>query len=127
VAHASIPVKPVQRLCFALDLIDDPTAIAEYEAWHRADRIWPSVVESLRASGIINLEIYRTGNRLLLIMEAPDHFSPEDKASADDDAWEQLMWTFQRPLPGTAPGQKWVPMIRIFSLAEVTRLRPKEL
>ena len=26
---------------FALDLTDDPQAIAEYEAWNRADRIWP--------------------------------------------------------------------------------------
>jgi L-rhamnose mutarotase len=28
------------------------------------------------------------------------------------------MDTFQQPLPWAAPGQKWVPMTRIFNLAE---------
>ena len=114
----------MKRLAFALDLANDPEAIAEYEAWHRADRIWPAVVESLRASGLTGLEIFRTGNRLVLILEAPDDFSLEAKAAADASnpevqAWERLMWTFQRALPWAAPGEKWVPMRRIFSLADL--------
>jgi L-rhamnose mutarotase len=28
------------------------------------------------------------------------------------------MWTFQKALPHAAPGQKWVPMTRIFDLAQ---------
>ena len=28
------------------------------------------------------------------------------------------MWTFQKALPHAAPGQKWVPMMRIFDLAQ---------
>lgn len=111
----------MKRWVFALDLIDDPRAIAEYEAWHRADRIWPAVVESLWRSGLMALEIFRTGNRLCLILEAPDDFSLEAKAAADAadpdvQAWERLMWTFQRALPWAAPGEKWVLMQRIFSL-----------
>ena len=110
----------MKRFVFALDLVADPQAIAEYEAWHRADRIWPAVVAALRGSRLTGLEIFRTGNRLCLIMEAPDDFSREDvQAGAADpqvQAWEQLMWKFQRALPWAAPGQKWVPMQRIFSL-----------
>ena len=118
----------MQRLIYALDLKDDPVLIADYEAWHRTDKIWPSVVESLRASGIEELEIYRTGNRLLLIIEAPDDFSPDakaraDAANADVQAWEQLMWVFQQPLPWAAPGQKWIAMRRIFALTEIMRVR----
>lgn len=114
----------MKRLVFALDLMDDPQAIAEYEAWHRADRIWPGVVGSLRHSALTALEIFRTGNRLCLIMEAPDDFSLEAKAVADASnaevqAWERLMWTFQRALPWAAAGQKWVPMQRIFSLGDM--------
>jgi L-rhamnose mutarotase len=114
----------MQRLIYALDLKDDPALIADYEAWHRADKIWPSVVESLQASGIEELEIYRTGNRLFLIIEAADDFSPEakaraDAANADVQAWEQLMWVFQQPLPWAAPGQKWIGMQRIFALTQV--------
>jgi L-rhamnose mutarotase len=114
----------MKRFVFALDLADDPQAIAEYEAWHRADRIWPSVVASLRRSGLTALEIFRTGNRLCLILEAPDDFSLEAKAAADASnpqvqAWERLMWTFQRVLPWAAPGEKWVRMQTIFSLADM--------
>jgi L-rhamnose mutarotase len=31
------------------------------------------------------------------------------------------MWSFQQALPFAAPGQKWAPMRRIFSLAETRR------
>ena len=115
----------MQRLTYALDLRDDPQVIAEYEAWHRADKIWPSVVESLRACGLTNLEIFRTCNRLFLIIDAPDEFSPQakataDAANADVQAWEQLMWSYQRALPWSAPGQKWVPLRRIFCLTEIS-------
>lgn len=114
----------MQRYVYALDLKDDTALIADYEAWHRADRIWPTVVESLRGAGIGELEIYRTGNRLCLIIGAPDDFSPEAKARADAanpevQAWEKLMWLFQQPLPWAAPGQKWILMQRIFALSEV--------
>ncbi len=111
----------MQRFVYALDLHDDPALIAEYEAWHRRDQIWPSIIASLRGSGITNLEIFRTGNRLVLIIDAPDDFSPEAKAAADASspdvqAWEQLMWRFQKALPWAPLGAKWLPMDRIFSL-----------
>jgi L-rhamnose mutarotase len=114
----------MQHLAFALDLKEDPAAIAEYEAWHRGDRIPPAVVESLHKSGLIDLKIFRTGNRLFLLIEAPDDFSLEakardDAANSDVQAWERLMWSFQRALPWAAAEQKWVPMHRIFSLAGV--------
>lgn len=114
----------MQRYVYALDLADDPALIAEYEAWHQAGKIWPSLLESLRPWGMHSLDIFRTGSRLVLIIEAPEDFSPEEKAKADAgnpavQAWENLMWTFQRPLPWARPGQKWVPMKKIFSLTEV--------
>lgn len=114
----------MKRFVFALDLADDPRAIAEYESWHRAGRIWPEVVASLRQSGLAALEIFRTGNWLCLILEAPDDFSLEAKVAADASnprvqAWERLMWTFQRALPWAAPGEKWVRMQTIFSLADM--------
>lgn len=114
----------MKRFVFALDLNNDPASIAEYEAWHRAGRIWPAIVESLRGSGLTGLEIFRTGDRLCLIMEAPDDFSLAAKGAADAanpqvQAWERLMWTFQRALPWAAPGEKWVRMERIFSLIDL--------
>ena len=41
-----------------------------------------------------------------------------DAANAAVQDWERLMSTFQRALPWSAEGQKWVPMQRIFSLQD---------
>lgn len=109
----------MSRYCFALDLADDPTLIAEYEAYHRA--VWPEILESITTAGITGLEIYRAGNRLFMIMDTDETFSFERKAAMDAvnpkvDEWETLMWKYQRALPGAKPGEKWVMMNKIFEL-----------
>ncbi|MBB6247663.1 L-rhamnose mutarotase [Rhodanobacter sp. A1T4] len=111
------------RLYFALDLRDDEAAIREYEQWHQPDRIWPEIVASIRAAGIDDMEIFRTGNRLVMAMEVGPAFDPVAKAAADAadprvHAWEQMMEHFQQALPWASAGQKWVPMARIFSLRQ---------
>lgn len=113
----------MRRQYFALDLRNDALAIAEYERWHQSDQIWPEIVASIRAAGISDLEIFRTGNRLVLVMDVPEGFDGAAKQAADAadprvQAWEALMDTFQQRLPWAKPGQKWVPMERVFSLAE---------
>lgn len=116
------------RHCYVLDLHDDPALIAEYERWHRADTVWPEIVDSLREAGILELEIFRSGDRLVMLMETGAGFSPEAKAEADAgnprvQAWEALMWRFQKPLPGSAPGEKWRQAGRIFALSEAVAAR----
>ena len=111
----------MQRLCFALDLIDDPALIAEYERWHRPENAWPEVTDAIKAAGVLALEIYRAENRLLMVMEVRDDFSAEAKAAADShnprvSAWEALMWKFQKALPSAKEGEKWLPMKRIYTL-----------
>ena len=108
-----------QRHCLALDLQDDPELIAEYRRYH--DDVWPEIIETIRESGIENMEIYLLGNRMFMIMDTVDDFSFEDKARLDADnpavqKWEQLMWTFQKALPQAKPGEKWLAMERIFTL-----------
>lgn len=116
------------HLYYVLDLRDDPALITEYEDWHRPERIWPDIVDSIRAAGIRELEILRAGNRLLMVMDVADDFSADSKAAADADnpraqAWEQLMWKFQQPLPFARPGEKWVRMVSMFSLQQVLSMR----
>lgn len=110
----------MKRYCLALDLKDDPALIKEYETHHTT--IWPEITESIKNSGIHVLEIYRTGNRLFMIIEANDDFSFEKKAAMDKNdpkvqEWETLMWTFQEALPWAKPGEKWVLMEKIFELS----------
>lgn len=109
----------MKRYCFALDLKDDAQLMADYERYHQ--QVWPEIIESIKSSGIEVLDIYRTGNRLFMIMETNDHFSAEEKAKADAanprvQEWETLMWKFQQALPWAKPGEKWVMMKKIFSI-----------
>ena len=52
----------------ALDLVDNEERIAEYEAHHK--KVAPEILESITSSGITNMILYRTGNRLFMIIEA---------------------------------------------------------
>jgi L-rhamnose mutarotase len=108
----------MKRYCLALDLKDDPELIAAYEAHHEA--VWPEILESIKASGIEHMEIYRVSNRLFMIMEVTDTFTFErkallDLASTKVQQWELLMWKYQQKLPFANPGEKWVLMEKIFS------------
>lgn len=107
----------MKRYCLALDLKNDEALIREYEAYHQ--NVWPEILESIKASGIKHMDIYRTGNRLFMIMETDEEFSFERKAKADAtnekvQQWEELMWKYQQALPGSKAGEKWVLMEKIF-------------
>ena len=114
-------MKPMKRYCLALDLKNDPDLIREYEEHHKA--VWPEILSSLKDAGIENMQIYRYGTRLFMIMDVNDDFSFEKKQQADTNnakvqEWEELMWKYQQPLKGTAKGEKWILMDKIFELKE---------
>lgn len=116
-------VSGTRQLCFALDLADEPALIERYKHWHRPSGPPAAVNRSIRAADIRELEIWLTGPRLFMIMHVGPNFDPVAKAASDAadpdvQAWEQLMWEFQRPLPWAAPGEKWVAMDRIYALSE---------
>lgn len=108
------------RYCKALDLIDDAASIAEYEKAHQ--KIWPEVRDYLRAQGVLNMEIYRLGTRLFMIMDVDDAvfdanaMAESAKATPIIIQWEALMGRHQQATPWTPAGEKWVGMTRIFDL-----------
>lgn len=109
----------MKRYCLTLDLVDKKELIQEYDKWHRA--VWPEIISSIKTAGVEHMEIYRHGNRLMMIMEVNSLFSAEKKAEMDlandrVQEWEMLMWRYQQPIPGTKPGEKWVLMDKIFEL-----------
>jgi L-rhamnose mutarotase len=109
----------MKRFALALDLKDDPALIAEYEKYH--EKI-PDVIEkSIKDAGVTDLEIYRLGTRMFMILEANDDFSfavkgKMDAENPDVQAWETLMWKFQKPLKEAKEGEKWLVMDKIFKM-----------
>ncbi|MFD2033417.1 L-rhamnose mutarotase [Belliella marina] len=111
----------MNKYYLSLDLIDDAKSISSYEEWHK--NTWPEVKKSIFDSGIVAMEIFRTGNRLLMVIEAEDGFSFENKAKMDASnpkvlEWEALMDQYQQRLPWAKEGEKWTLMKRIFHLSK---------
>lgn len=110
-----------QRFCQALDLRDDPKLIQEYEQFHQ--KIWPEIAEHIRSIGVDNMEIWRIGHRLFMIMDVNETYDPilagqKAEASEINQKWEALMWQYQVATPWADVGEKWVQMNKIFDLSE---------
>jgi L-rhamnose mutarotase len=109
----------MKQYTFALDLVNDPQLIMEYENFHRA--VWPEIESSILEAGVTKMQIFRFEDRLFMIMEVDDSFSFEKKAHMDEhnpkvQEWEQLMWKYQSAIPGAKENEKWVLMNKIFEL-----------
>ncbi|MBI6120614.1 L-rhamnose mutarotase [Salegentibacter maritimus] len=109
-----------KKYVLACDLKDDVALIKKYEDYHR--EVWPEIINSIRNVGILNMEIFRTGNRLVMVMETQPDFSFERKSKADEQnpkvqEWENLMGQYQQAVPWAKPGEKWTLMDKIFDLA----------
>jgi L-rhamnose mutarotase len=83
--------------------------------------VWPEILESIRAAGVNDLEIYLLGTRMCMVLDVSEDFSFEKKMELDlrnpkVQEWEKLMWRFQQALPQAKPGEKWLLMERIFAL-----------
>lgn len=57
----------MHKYCMALDLKENEELIQEYGQWHQESR--PEIKESILAAGMESVEIYRTSNRLFMVME----------------------------------------------------------
>jgi L-rhamnose mutarotase len=112
----------MQRYCFALDLKDNEQLIQEYEEHHR--HVWKEIIKSITDAGIEAMDVYRTGNRLFMIMEVSDAFSFEKKTELERaneyvQRWEVLMWNYQQALPWAKHDEKWMLMSHIFQIPKV--------
>jgi L-rhamnose mutarotase len=115
---------PALRRCFALDLRDDPDVIEKYKHWHRPGGPPAEVTRSLRAAGIVSLDIYLVGNRLFMIMDSDPSApvtSTDDTDNPQVQAWETLMGDLQQDLPfpkQESGAGKWQLLEHIYSLSD---------
>jgi L-rhamnose mutarotase len=109
----------VTRHVLTVDLKDDPALVASYLEHHK--RVWPEVLRSLKASGIVGMEIYVLGRRVVMCVDTNGHdfrqsFAAHHASHPRVAEWEALMKSMQEPVPGSAPGEWWAQMRPVFRL-----------
>ncbi len=105
------------RQVLAVDLKDD-TVVDTYRQYHQ--RVWPEVLESLRTSGVVDLQIYLLGRRLVMVADLIDGadlrraFAARMASHPRVEEWERLMMSLQQPAPGASAGEWWTQMEPVF-------------
>ena len=107
---------------FAMTLLlkDDPETIEKYKEYHR--HVWPEVERSLKAVGIISMQIFLLGRRLFLYMGTADDFEAERdfpkylEMDPRCKEWDALMCTFQEKVQEAGEGEWWAKMARVYNL-----------
>jgi Uncharacterized conserved protein len=109
----------MKRYCQTLDLRDDPQLIDQYIEAHA--HVWPEIQAGIREVGILDMQIWRLGNRLFMIMDTVDDFDFEaDNARLAtlprQQEWEAYVARFQGCDPDAPSTGKWKRMEQIFQL-----------
>jgi L-rhamnose mutarotase len=101
----------------AVNLKDDSKLIEAYKEYHR--NVWPEVESELGNLGVTKMRIFLLGRQLFMYMEAPDGFDPVafDFRWLENPrcvAWEEVMEQYFEHLPGSKPGEWWLPMESVY-------------
>ena len=121
--HVKAYGQPVKRYVQTMDLKDDPELIAEYKRRHSQAEAWPEILAGIREVGILDMQIFILGTRLVMIVETPVDFE-WDCAMARlatlprQQEWEDYMAIFQQCAEGATSDEKWQMMERMFYLYE---------
>ena len=112
-----------KRYVQTLDLRDDPAMIEEYRKWHSEEFHWKEIRDGIRAVGILEMEIYLLGSRLVMIVDAPEDFdwkSAMDKLATlpRQAEWEAFVAKLQGCRADARSDEKWQMMERMFYLYE---------
>lgn len=114
---------PVKRYCQTLSLKDNPKLIEMYKKVHSKESVWAEVLEGIRSVGILEMELYLSGNQAFMIVETPLDFDWDSAmtklATLPRQAeWEEYVSSFQNCNSGDTSDEKWKMMDRIFYLYE---------
>lgn len=107
----------MKRYCQTLTLVDDEELIAKYVEAHA--HVWPEIIAGQRTVGIVDMQIYRRGRSLFMIMDTVDDFDfDRDMARLADlprqAEWEAYVAQFQGCAADASSADKWQMMERIF-------------
>lgn len=115
--------QPIKRYVQILDLKDDAQLIEAYIKQHSKPHMWREIIDGIKAVGILEMELYIQGNRLVMIVETPLDFD-WDKAMSKlaklprQQEWEDWNAQYQDCKIGETSDEKWKLMDRMFHLYE---------
>lgn len=119
--HSNRQKMKTKRYVQTLDLHDDPDMIREYRKWHSKEYHWKEVRDGIRAVGILEMEIYILGTRLVMVVDTPEDFD-WNKAMQKlatlprQTEWEAFVSKFQGCNAQATSNEKWQMMERMFYL-----------
>ncbi len=115
--------QPVKRYVQTMDLKNDPALITEYRRRHSESEAWQEILDGIRQVGILEMQLFILGTRLVMIVETPLDFD-WDSAMARlatlprQQEWEDYMAMFQQCQEGATSDEKWQMMEQMFYLYE---------
>ena len=112
---------PIRRYVQTLSLRDNPEMIALYRKAHSDSDFWPEIEECIRSVGILEMEIYILGTRLVMIVDMPDDLDWDETMARlarlpRQGEWEDYVAQFQKCTKGSSSNEKWQMMERMFHL-----------
>lgn len=109
----------MKRYCQTLTLCDDDALVEQYCEAHA--HVWPEIQAGIREVGILDMQIFRLGRQLFMIMDTTDDFDfVKDNARLAtlprQAEWEAYVAKMQGCDPNAPSTEKWQLMERIFKL-----------
>ena len=109
----------MKRYCQMLELVDDDELIRKYVEVHA--HVWPEIMAGQKEVGILDMQIYRYGNKVFMICDTVDEFDWERDmarlATLPRQAeWEAYVASYQGCDPSATSAAKWHLMDKIFQL-----------
>lgn len=112
--------QPTKRYVQILDLKSkDSEIVQNYRKAHDKEHFWKEIGEGIKSVGILEMELYILGNRLVMIVDAPLDFD-WDTAMArlatlpHQAEWEAHVAQFQECSAEATSDEKWKMMERMF-------------
>ena len=112
-----------KRYVQILELVDNPELIEKYKKCHSEESVWKEVLAGIKEVGILEMEIYILGTKLVMIVDAPLDFD-WDSAMARlatlprQAEWEAYVAQFQGCSAEATSDEKWKMMDRMFHIYE---------
>ena len=102
----------LKRYVQFLEISEEPELVAQYRKWHSEEYSWKEVRDGIREVGILEMEIYILGSKLVMIVDTPLDFEWEEAmarlATLPRQAeWEAFVSKFQGCSANARSDEKW--------------------